>query len=569
MPKPDVAAASGRSRRYRVPLLACKLIPGHRTFKGNFMRVVVVGVVAAMLFCAPVFAQGVKLKSVTNSIGMELIEIPAGKFTMGKDAGVDVTLTKSFVLGKYEVTQGQWKSVMGSEPWEGQSSVQIGEDNPATYVSWDDATEFCKKLTQRELTGEEYRLPTEAEWEYACRAGTETAFSFGNDESKLGEYAWFDGNTIVVREQYAHKVGLKKPNPWGLYDMHGNVWEWCSDWYGGNLSGGADPTGPSGGSNRVFRGGSWWFYPGLCRSAFRFFLDPSNRGDYLGFRVARSQLETVTAAERRQQGTQAKPAPQVAVETRPVMEKPEPVRKVFKSGESVTNSIGMELIEIPAGTFTMSSPASEAGHQDDEAAVGVTLTQGFLLGKTEVTLGEWQQVMGKVWKGQRYDVASKNYPAIEITWDDATEFCEKLSQSESVGEPYRLPTEAEWEYACRAGTTTAFSFGDDESKLGEYAWFTGNTGSEQYAHNVGTKKPNPWGLHDMHGNVFEWCSDWYDESLPGGTDPVGPDYGSSRVLRGGGWWRNPRDCRSANRDCAVPSIRRALGFRVARSQSVQ
>jgi len=251
------------------------------------------------------------------------------------------------------------------------------------------------------------------------------------------------------------------------------------------------------------------------------------------------------------------------------MEKPEPVRKVFKSGESVTNSIGMELIEIPAGTFTMSSPASEAGHQDDEAAVGVTLTQGFLLGKTEVTLGEWQQVMGKVWKGQRYDVASKNYPAIEITWDDATEFCEKLSQSESVGEPYRLPTEAEWEYACRAGTTTAFSFGDDESKLGEYAWFTGNTGSEQYAHKVGTKKPNPWGLHDMHGNVFEWCSDWYDESLPGGTDPVGPDYGSSRVLRGGGWWRNPRDCRSANRDCAVPSIRRALGFRVARSQSVQ
>ena len=144
---------------------------------------------------------------------------------------VAVTLTQPFGLGKYEVTQGQWKSVMGTEPWEGQSSVQIGEDNPATYVSWDDATEFCKKLTQRESTGEEYRLPTEAEWEYACRAGTTTAYSFGDDEKQLGEYAWFNGNALDVDEKYAHAVGLKKPNPWGLHDMHGNVAEWCSDWY--------------------------------------------------------------------------------------------------------------------------------------------------------------------------------------------------------------------------------------------------------------------------------------------------------------------------------------------------
>ena len=267
------------------------------------MRVAVV--VAAMLFCAPVFAQGVKLKSVTNSIGMELIEIPAGKFTMGspvdeKDRGDDeaqvpVTLTKSFGLGKTEVTQGQWKSVMGWEPWDGQKYVQADKDCPATYVNWDDATEFCEKLTDLERksgklqANEEYRLPTEAEWEYACRAGTKTVFSFGNDESKLGEYAWNEDNALKVNERYAHSVGLKKPNTRGLYDMHGNVFEWCSDWLGTELSGGTDPVGPNGGSHRVNRGGSWWYALGFCRSAFRGYDVPSDRSTQKGFRVARSQ----------------------------------------------------------------------------------------------------------------------------------------------------------------------------------------------------------------------------------------------------------------------------------------
>jgi formylglycine-generating enzyme len=235
---------------------------------------------------------------------------------------------------------------------------------------------------------------------------------------------------------------------------------------------------------------------------------------------------------------------------------------------SVTNSIGMELIEIPAGTFTMG----------DRAGVAVTLTQGFSLGKTEVTWDECQQVMGKVFQGQKYDVASKDFSASEITWDEAIEFCEKLTAIErkagklKAGEEYRLPTEAEWEYACRAGTETAYSFGDDESKLGEYAWFAGNAfdAGEKYAHKVGKKKPNPWGLYDMHGNVWEWCSDWYDTNLSGGVDPVGPEGGSLRVLRGGGWWCNPSFCRSANRNYFVPSSRNdgGLGFRVARSQSV-
>ena len=280
------------------------------------MRVALVMV--AMLFCMPVFAQGVKLPSVTNSIGMELIEIPAGKFTMGSPAGekdrqedeaqISVTLTQSFGLGKTEVTQGQWKEVMGTEPWDGEEFVKADKDCPATFVSYFDAVEFCDTLTEVERKAgklkadEEYRLPKEAEWEYACRAGTTTAFSFG-DESKLNAHAWWGGFDIealkkgevkagggnAAREQYAHTVGTKKPNPWGLHDMHGNVIEWCSDWYDGKLSGGIDPVGPERGTSRVNRGGGWWLVPGLCRSAFRNCSDPSYRYNYLGFRVARSQ----------------------------------------------------------------------------------------------------------------------------------------------------------------------------------------------------------------------------------------------------------------------------------------
>ena len=267
------------------------------------MRVAVV--VAAMLFCMPVFAQDVKLPSVTNTFGMELIEIPAGKFTMGSPAGeknhqadeeqVAVTLTKPFGLGKTEVTQGQWQQVMGTEPWKGKENVQADKDGAAMYVSWDDATAFCQKLTNLERkagklkANEEYRLPTEAEWEYACRAGTKTRYSFGNDDKQLGEYAWFDGNAKNVGQGYAHKVGLKKPNPAGFFDMHGNVWEWCSDWHGSGLSGGPDPVGPGRGSIRVFRGGGWMDTPVGCRSGHRNGRVPSNRDGDVGFRVARSQ----------------------------------------------------------------------------------------------------------------------------------------------------------------------------------------------------------------------------------------------------------------------------------------
>lgn len=231
----------------------------------------------------------------TNSIGIQLKLIPAGTFLMGSPSDEEgrhddegprhrVTLSKSFYMGIHEVTQGQWESVMKRTPWKGENYVKEGADYAASYVSWDDATEFCRRLSQ--LEGKTYRLPTEAEWEYARRAGTSTRFHFGDSDSTLSNYGWFDKNAWYVDEKYAHMVGQKRANDFGLYDMHGNVWEWCSDWKGEYSSAAqTNPPGPSSGSSRVLRGGSWVSEPFYVRSAFRYVNTPGSRNDDIGFRV--------------------------------------------------------------------------------------------------------------------------------------------------------------------------------------------------------------------------------------------------------------------------------------------
>ncbi len=231
------------------------------------------------------------LPAVRNSLGVELRLIPAGTFTMGEATGDtdekpphQVTLTKPFYMGVHEVTNAQWKRVMGSVP----SNWKDG-DQPVENVSWEEAVEFCRKLSdmpEERTAGRVYRLPTEAEWEYACRAETTTQYSFGDDETRLGDYGWFDGNLASK----THAVGQKMPNAWGLYDMHGNVSEWCSDCYGAYSDGESvtNPQGLSSGSNRVFRGGSWGLTARDCRSASRNWNSPSTRRNSLGFRLAMS-----------------------------------------------------------------------------------------------------------------------------------------------------------------------------------------------------------------------------------------------------------------------------------------
>ena len=218
---------------------------------------------------------------------------------------VRVFLKYGYWLGKYEVTQSEWKQVMNTEPWKGRRYMQEGADYPATYIRWNDATDFCQKLTLKERQagrlpyGWEYALPTEAQWERACRARTDTRFSFGNDDANLRDYAWFSGNFGPDRAKngghYAQRVGQLKANPWGFYDMHGNVWEWCRDRYSENLPGGRDPEvrhqEETPGSGRVIRGGSWISLPDNCRSAFRCEDSPNIPFTSLGLRVCLTRLQ--------------------------------------------------------------------------------------------------------------------------------------------------------------------------------------------------------------------------------------------------------------------------------------
>lgn len=251
---------------------------------------------------------------VVFDLKLTLVRIEPGSFMMGSPAGETgrhrnerrhkVTLTKPYWIGATEVTQAQYEALTGENP-----SNFRGDSRPVEQVSWHDAVAFCRKLTERERRagrlpeGQVYRLPTEAEWEYACRAGSETAYSFGDDADGLDRYAWYYENSGDVRLEDSswthvksknsrcrtHEVARKAANPWGLYDVHGNVSEWCSDWYGPYpRSAVTDPTGPAKGSSRVHRNGCWGSVAVQCRSAFRSdSCGPSNGWVWIGFRLAR------------------------------------------------------------------------------------------------------------------------------------------------------------------------------------------------------------------------------------------------------------------------------------------
>jgi len=220
---------------------------------------------------------------------MEFVLIPTGKFMMGSPSGkqgrynyegpsYEVTIKNPFYLGKYPVTQRQWEKVMGSNP-----SHFKGDNFPVEQVSWDDVQKFIKKLAEMEGT-DKYRLPSEAEWESACRAGTTTKFCFGDNESELENYGWYDKNS----GSKTHPVGQKNPNPWGLYDIHGNVWEWVQDrWHNNYCDAPSDGSAWENGDSsfRVIRGGSWSDFAEYCGSVYRCRYDPIDHDGFIGFRL--------------------------------------------------------------------------------------------------------------------------------------------------------------------------------------------------------------------------------------------------------------------------------------------
>lgn len=266
----------------------------------------------------------------------------------------------------------------------------------------------------------------------------------------------------------------------------------------------------------------------------------------------------------------------------------EPIRPGTHAGEQwIGNSLNIPMRWCPPGTFMMGSPVSEAERGDDEDQVSVTLAHGFWMGQTEVTQGQWRSVMGTTpWSSEAYTNRGPNFPAVCVSHsgkvDSAAEFCERFTVSERAAGRlpknwvYRLPTEAEWEYACRAGSTTAFGFGNDSTKLTRYAWVADNSVSSPmrntswlndpllYAHPVAKKSANSWGMQDMHGNVWEWCADAYEEAALGGIDPENKSPFPNNVFRGGCWNDSPDACRSARRSQFSTSFRsNGLGFRIA------
>ncbi len=230
---------------------------------------------------------------VVNRFGMRFVEIPAGNYRMGNPDKSDerpahvVTFATSFRMQATELTQLQWKAVMGSRPWSTVPNVHEGDNFPAIQISWPDAQQFVKKLNELD-PGHGYRLPSEAEWEYACRAGSTGTYDFGNDKNKLKDHAWFDENASLAGENYAHAVGQKQPNAWGLYDMHGNVWEWCQDPYRDNYQ-----NAPSNGTalsarevdSHVYRGGGFRNAERFTHASARSGLDEEDYSDNIGFRV--------------------------------------------------------------------------------------------------------------------------------------------------------------------------------------------------------------------------------------------------------------------------------------------
>jgi len=213
-----------------------------------------------------------------NSIGTEFVLIPAGRFLMGSEHGdpdekppLSKRIARPFYLAKHEVTRKEWFAVMKTRPWDGRPNVFPGDDYPAVYINWHQARDFMQRLNKREHCSC-YRLPTEVEWEYAARAGTLSEYSFGEKATRLGEFAWFAGNSKSFRS--AHPVGGKKANPWGLYDMHGNVWEWVQDWE------------PRDVGSRI-RGGSWASPPSSLRSSNRSAWPVEKGGAHIGFRILR------------------------------------------------------------------------------------------------------------------------------------------------------------------------------------------------------------------------------------------------------------------------------------------
>jgi formylglycine-generating enzyme required for sulfatase activity len=557
----------------------------------------------------------------TNSIGMKMILIPPGEFMMGtaeadmrreleqlKAEGSQwykgsasgrsietpmhrVRLTKPYYMGATEVTVGQFREFVEASGYktEAERGLVYGnpsdsknlrtwqkhlfkqtDEHPVLQLCQRDCKEFCKWLSDKE--GREYVIPTEAQWEYACRAGTTTLWHFAgaDDYEKLvDQYAWMSWDR---RQPSGPKpVGERKPNAFGLYDVHGNVWEYVSDWYHEfyyketPLN---DPAGPETFNEMrdgrvMIRGGSFDWADYGARAAIRMRIrQDSNQHPHMGFRVARKIKDAPSVPPL------ADDTPAVREDSDPKTVKSIDAAKVQTAAVSdkfpkeltvqVADGVNIEFVLVPAGIFLM---GDAGGLRDERPLHKVTITKPFYMGKFEVTQGQWMALFPKDdrlanWKRnpRTQPWVGPDKPMSFLDWNDCQKFIEALGE-QAPGYRFSLPTEAQWEYACRAGSRSDFSFGDDAAQLSQYATFCALDAPplrerEPADLTVGHRKPNAWGVYDMHGGLWEWTADWYRGDYYGVSpahDPQGPDTGLMRVLRGGSYFRYGKYARSAFR----------------------
>jgi len=472
---------------------------------------------------------------------LDFVYVGPGSYATTGEDGVtrEVRIDRGFWMGDTEVTQRQWKMLTGATP-----SRFVGNDQrPVERVSWNDATDACRQLSAR--FGATVRLPSEAEWSYAARAGSSGPWCFGDDAAELERYAWFDDNT----SDSTAPVALKRPNAWGLFDMHGNVYEWCADAYSpdGETADGSPRASNDPSATRALRGGAFDSSALEVTSSSRCESEPTERFPLYGVRLC---IDLRPESDE-QFGQWAAEQAEREADVRRVREAfwkkhaapPSPTLSIDLGGGTM-----MEFIYVKPGSFRMGSPPSEIGHEDNEAAVDVRVERGFWMARTEVTQAQWRAVMGTNPSQFTEGPEADRRPVENVRWLDADEFCEQVASRIA---PMRLPSEVEWEYACRAGSTTAFSFGDDPDELSRHAWFGGNERDLTYP--VASKLPNAWGFHDMHGNVWEWCDDtWHDSYRGRPADATAWTAGGNpwlRVVRGGSWDDTPEILRNANRNC--------------------
>jgi formylglycine-generating enzyme required for sulfatase activity len=595
---------------------------------------------------------------VDTATQIEMVLIPPGTFDMGcspsnqfgciadENPVHPVTLTSAFYMGRYEVTQAQWQSRMGTNPSYFQtSSSQVPAaqvpNRPVEQVSWNMIAGAGGFMAQTGM-----RLPTEAEWEYAYRAGTTAAFHGSvsypdgtDNDSVVGQIAWFDQNA----SSQTRPVGGKAANGFGLHDMSGGVWEWVGDWYGAFAAGPqTDPIGSSDGSNRVLRGGAWDSnVTYVLRSSARGANVPGFNNRNLGFRIARSPyvspaIESVvpaggpisggtaiTISGANLTGTTAVTIGGAAATNVLVVDSSK-VKAIAPPGSAgsadvvVSGSKGavtvvggftyaevpnwatviealpdplvvtdpelraaiaatglpwrvrdtatqLELLLVPPSVFQMGCVMGSDQHGCNTVELPVhevSLTNAYYLGRYEVTQLQWTSTMGSNPSYFQGHSDSASRPVEAVTWD--------AIQGYLGATGFRLPTEAEWENACRARTQTPFYNGSTaDSSLSGLASFGsccgGNSGGETHA--VGGKLANALGFHDMLGNVWEWVNDRYGSfSADPQTNPGGPVLGDHRVIRGGDWYNPSSNVRSSFRGPFLPaSSYYVIGFRVARN----